>query len=156
MLVLFVLILSLLIFRGLGFLGVSLFNNWMDSTRFALAAMFLFTSTAHFNKMRHDLARMMPKAFPNPMPFVYLTGVFEVLGAIGILIPFTCSFAGFFLCLFLLCVFPANIRAARENMTIGGRPATELWLRIPMQLLFLVLLFWCTQPLRLFSLLLKI
>jgi uncharacterized membrane protein len=151
MLVLFVLVISLLVFRGIGALGVSVFATWVACTRYALAVMFLFTSTAHFNKMRHDLARMMPKVVSNPMAVVYFTGVCEILGAIGILIPRTRSLAGLCLVIFLLAILPANIKAARENLTIGGRTATALWLRIPMQILFLVLISWSTQPWALFS-----
>jgi uncharacterized membrane protein len=155
MLVLFVLLIPLLFFRALGGLGFSIFATWMASTRYALALMFLFTSTAHFTKIRHDLARMMPKAFSNPMTLVYFTGVCEILGAIGILIPRTRALAGFCLCVFLLAVLPANIKAARESLTIAGRPATTLWLRIPMQILFLVLISWSTRPWDLFSSLLQ-
>lgn len=151
MLVLFVLLTSLLAFRGLGTLGVSAFATWIACTRYALAVMFLFTSTAHFNKMRHDLARMMPNAFSNPMAMIYLTGVCEILGAIGILIPRTRSLAGLCLVVFLLAILPANVKAARDNLSIRGRPATALWLRIPMQILFLVLTSWSTQPWSLFS-----
>jgi uncharacterized membrane protein len=151
MLVLFVLVISLLVFRGIGALGVSVFATWVACTRYALAVMFLFTSTAHFNKMRHDLARMMPKVVSNPMAVVYFTGVCEILGAIGILTPRTRSLAGLCLVIFLLAILPANIKAARENLTIGGRTATALWLRIPMQILFLVLISWSTQPWALFS-----
>jgi uncharacterized membrane protein len=150
MLALLVLFASLLVFRASGAWGVSIFATWMNSTRFALAVMFLFTSAAHFTKMRHDLARMMPAALPNPMGLVYFTGVCEILGAIGILIPRTRVLAGFCLCIFLLAILPANIKAAREQLTIGGRAATALWLRVPIQILFLVLIFWCTQPRRLF------
>jgi uncharacterized membrane protein len=150
MLALFVLFASLLVFRGLGALGISIFATWIDATRFALAVMFLFTSSAHFTKMRHDLARMMPAIFPNPMGLVYFTGVCEILGAIGILVPRTRILAGFCLCIFLVAILPANIKAARDGLTIGGRAATVLWLRIPMQILFLVLIFWGTQPWRLF------
>jgi len=149
MLVLVVLVVSLLLFRGLGALGISAFENWVASTRYALAVMFLFTSTAHFTKMRHELARMMPSIFPNPMALVYFTGICEILGAIGILLTRTRSLAGLCLCLFLLSVLPANIKAAREGLTVGGRPATALWLRIPMQILFIALILWTTQPWRL-------
>jgi uncharacterized membrane protein len=151
MLVLIILSISLLIFRALGTVGISVFSTWVDCTRYALAVMFLFTSSAHFTKMRHDFARMMPKAIPNPMVMVYFTGCCEILGAIGILLPRTRSLAGLCLCIFLVCVLPANIKAARERLTIGGRAATELWLRVPMQVLFFVLVFWSTQPLRVFA-----
>jgi len=155
MLVLLVLVISLLLFRGLGALGISIFDTWVDSTRFALAAMFLFTGTAHFNKMRHDLVRMMPAFISNPMHLVYFTGVCEILGAIGILLPQSRSLAGFCLVIFLLAVLPANIKGSVDRVTIGGRPATALWLRIPMQILFLVLISWSTQPWRLWWFIVK-
>lgn len=132
-------------------MGVSAFETWIAATRYSLGVMFLFTSTAHFTKMRRDLARMMPKAVPHPMAMVYFTGVCEILGGIGILVPRTRSFAGLCLCVFLVCALPANIKAARESLTIGGRAATALWLRVPMQVLFFVLVFWSTQPWRLLS-----
>jgi uncharacterized membrane protein len=149
MLVLLVLLISLLLLRALGAFGISLFDTWTSSTRFALALMFLFSSAAHFNKMRQDLARMMPSVFSNPMPVVYFTGVCEILGAIGILVPQTRSLAGLCLLAFLLAVLPANIKAAREGVTLGGRPVTALWLCIPVQILFLVLISWSTEPWRL-------
>jgi uncharacterized membrane protein len=148
MLLLFILMGSLLLFRALGAAGISLFHTWTDSTRCALAVMFLFTSAAHFNKIRHELARMMPSIFPNAMALVYFTGVCEILGAIGILVPRTRSLAGLCLFVFLLAILPANVKASREHLTVGGRPATALWLRIPMQILFLVLICWSTQPWR--------
>ena len=111
--------------------------------------MFLFTSAAHFNEMRHDLVRLMPRALSHPMGIVYFTGVCEILGAIGIVVPRTRSLAGLCLCVFLLAILPANSKAARESLAIGGRAATSLWLRVPMQLLFLVLICWSTAPWRL-------
>jgi uncharacterized membrane protein len=149
MIILLVLFGSLLFFRGLGALGIPLFDNWHTSARFALAVMFLFTSSAHFNEMRHDLARMMPKIFHNPMGLVYFTGVCEILGAVGIVAPQTRSLAGLCLAVFLVAILPANIKAARERVTIGGRQATPLWLRVPMQILFLALVCWTTEPWRL-------
>jgi uncharacterized membrane protein len=104
--------------------------------------MLLFTSSAHFTAMRHDLARMVPPAIPNPMAFVYFTGLCEVLGAIGLLIPATRAAAALALILFFLAVLPANIHAARAGTTLRGRPATPLALRIPMQALFIALTLW--------------
>ncbi len=149
MIVLFVLFGSLLFFRALGALGISIFDSWPGSTRCALAAMFLFTSSTHFNRFRHDLARMMPSIFPRPMGLVYFTGICEILGAIGILVPRTRSVAGLCLVVFLLAILPANIKAAREHVFIASRPATPLWSRIPMQILLIALLCWTTEPWRL-------
>jgi uncharacterized membrane protein len=109
----------------------------MDSRRCALAAMFLFTSATHLSKIRQELAGKMASIFPNPMAQVYFTDVCEIFGAIGILVPRTRSLAGLSLFVFLLAILPANVKAARERLTVGGRPATALCLRIPMQILSL-------------------
>ena len=60
MLVLIVLLAAWLVFRGLGAAGVHALASWQDSARYALVVMFVFTATAHFNKMKHDLAQMIP------------------------------------------------------------------------------------------------
>jgi uncharacterized membrane protein len=117
-------------------------NSWPAATRVGLAVMLLFTASAHFTAMRHDLARMVPPAVPNPMAFIYLTGLCEILGAIGLLIPATRVAAAVALTLFFLAVLPANIHAARAGVTLRGRPSTPLALRIPMQILFIALTLW--------------
>ncbi len=81
MLVLIVLLVSWLVFRAVGAAGVHALASSQDSARYALVVMFVFTATAHFNKMKHDLARMIPAYFPRPLLLVYVTGVLELLGA---------------------------------------------------------------------------
>jgi uncharacterized membrane protein len=73
---------------------------------------------------------------------VYLTGVLEVLGAVGLLVPATRSFAGLGLVLLLVAMFPANVNAARKGMPLRGKLPTPLWLRLPMQLLFIGMTLW--------------
>jgi uncharacterized membrane protein len=145
MLVLFVLLGSLLIFRGLGGAGFQAFASWAASARYALAVMLVFTASAHFTRMREDLIRMMPKWVPWPRGLVYFTGVCELAGAIGLLIPSLRFVAGIALIAFFILVFPANVKAARSEVTLGGRAATPLWLRAPMQLLFIALTWWSIQ-----------
>jgi uncharacterized membrane protein len=140
-----VLVVSLLAFRGVGVAGVEALSSWAAATRWALAVMFLFTASAHFTALKEDLVRMVPKAVPYPRQVVYLTGICEVLGAIGLLVPSLQRAAGIALVLFLIAVFPANVHAARTAVTIRGKPATPLWLRLPMQLLFIGLTWWSTQ-----------
>ena len=84
---------------------------------------------AHFNKIRHDLARMVPSSFPQPMLIVHITGVCEFLGAAGLLIPRFRSLAGICLTLLLIGMFAANVNAALKGMTLAGKPVTPLWLR---------------------------
>ncbi len=145
MAVLIVLFASWNIFRGIGATGVSALATWRDSARYALVVMFLFTGVAHFNRMKHDLARMVPRVFPRPLLIIYITGVLEFLGAAGLLLPRFRSLAGISLIALLMAMFPANVRAAQERLLLRGKPATPLWLRAPMQVLFVGLLWWSSR-----------
>jgi uncharacterized membrane protein len=145
MLVLLVLVVSILLFRGLGFAGVSAFASWSAAVRDGLAVMLLFTASAHFTPMKEDLIRMTPQWVPRPRAMVFFTGLCEIAGAIGLVIPATRPAAGIALILFFIAVLPANIQAARAGITLRGRPATPLWLRLPMQILFIVLAWWSTR-----------
>ena len=104
--------------------------------------MLWFTAVAHFNSMRADLVRMVPPGVPNPELMVTMTGICEVLGAIGLLVPLTRRLAAALLIVLLAAVLPANIHAAREGLTIGGAAATSLWPRVALQLLFIGLVWW--------------
>jgi uncharacterized membrane protein len=145
MIVLIVLVVSLLVFRGIGALGAAPLDSWPAAARGGLVAMFALTSSAHFTRMRHELAAMVPKALGNGMAWVYFTGVCEIAGAIGILLPQFRHMAGLCLIALLVAMFPANVKAAQEKLKLGGKPATALWLRLPMQILFIGLLWWATR-----------
>ncbi len=107
--------------------------------------MFLFTASAHFTGLRHDLVRMVPPQVPWPDAVVFLTGVLEALGAVGILVRRTRRIASRALVAFLIAVLPANIYAAQSGVTLGGAPVTPLAWRVPMQVLFVLLVWWTTQ-----------
>jgi len=145
MLVLIVLVAFILLFRGLGFAGAPAFASWSSDVRDGLAVMLLFTASAHFTPMKEDLIRMTPPWVPLPRAMVFFTGLCELAGAIGLVIPATRRAAGIALILFFIAVLPANIHAARAKVTLRGRPATPLWLRVPMQILFIFLAWWSTQ-----------
>ena len=139
---LIVLVVSTLLGRLAGRLGVVGLQQWSAATRLGLAIMFLFTAAAHFNSMRADLVRMVPPSVPNPELMVTLTGACEVLGAIGLLIPRTRRVAAVSLVVFLLAVLPANIHAAQSALTLNGAPVTPLWPRICLQIVFIALVWW--------------
>ena len=144
MAVLIVLFASWLFFRALGAIGVPALATWQNSALYALAVMFVFTSIAHFNKMKHDLARMIPPSFPRPLWLVYITGGLELLGAAGLLLPKFRLLSGVCLIVLLIAMFTANVHAARNGISLRGKPVTPLWLRVPMQILFIALLWWST------------
>src|SRR5215472_13867565 len=109
-----VLVISTLLLKVIGVAGVDLLNSWTWSLRGGLALMFLFTASAHWGKRRGDLVAMVPSAFPRPDLMVSATGVLEILGAVGLLIPAIAPLASAGLALLLISLFPANVRAARE------------------------------------------
>jgi uncharacterized membrane protein len=142
MFIVVILIVMTLLARLAGAGGVEALDSWPAATRVGLCAMFLTTALAHFNSMKHDLARMVPPGVPYPLGMVYFTGVCEALGAIGLLLAPTRLYAAAGLLLLLLAVLPANIHAAKTGATLRGKPATPLIIRIPMQFLFIALTYW--------------
>jgi uncharacterized membrane protein len=75
---------------------------------------------------------------------IYLTGVLEIAGAIGLAIPESSTHGGLALMLMLLGLLPANIYAARAGVRLNGRPATALWFRVPLQIFWIALL-WAVR-----------
>jgi uncharacterized membrane protein len=135
-----VLIASTLIFRALGAAGVTALQSWTICLRAALAVMFLLTASAHWGKRRPDLIRMVPSQFPRPDLIVTVTGLLEILGALGLLFPATAKAAAVCLAMLLIGMFPANAHAARQRLTIGGKPVTPMPLRIILQIVFVAAL----------------
>ena len=140
MVVLIVLLVSWLVFRAIGAAACTLSPRGRIPPAMPLVVMFIFTATAHFNKMKHDLARMIPAYVPRPLLIVYITGVLELLGAAGLMLPQFRRLAGFCLIVLLVGMFSANVNAAQRHVTLRGKQATPLWLRAPMQILFIALL----------------
>ena len=137
---------STLLLRAAGALGVRPLRTWTASARGGLALMLLFTAASHFAPTtRADLVRMVPPVFGNPGLWVTLTGIAEIAGAVGLLVPATRRLAGICLVLLMVALFPANIHAARESLEIAGRPATPLPLRVAMQLLFVAWILWVSR-----------
>ncbi len=137
-----VLLASFLLFRGLLSRFAPAFRSHVTSLRWALAVMFLLTASAHFGGRRADLVRMVPAIFPDPALLVTLTGLAEILGAIGLVIPRVAPWAAGGLALLLLAMFPANVHAARAGLEIGGAPVTPLVPRTALQVVFLAAVLW--------------
>ncbi len=137
---LIVLIVASLAFWLAGQLGVTIFQHISTVLRTALALMFVLTASAHWGKRRPDLIRMLPPRFPRPDLLVTISGILEIAGAIGLLIPSTATAAAICLALLLVALFPANIHAARENLTIAGQPVPGIMMRTAIQIVFILAL----------------
>ncbi len=132
-----VLISALFALRAAGAMGVEFLGSWVSSLRAALGVMFCLTASAHWGKRRPDLIRMVPPSFPRPDLIVTVTGVLEILGAIGLQIPAFARAAGTCLAILLAAMFPANIHAARHNLTVAETVSTRLPIRAALQAVFI-------------------
>jgi len=83
---------------------------------------------------------MVPPTIPRPDLAVTTTGILELLGAAGLLLPATAPAAAACLAVLLIAMFPANVRASRERLKIGGSAATWLPLRTVLQIVFIAAL----------------
>lgn len=86
--------------------------------RFLLAGLFLGAGILHFANPQ-PFVNIVPPYLPAPWALVYISGVFEILGGVGLLVPFTRRWAGMGLVALLLAVFPANIHMALNNIPLG-------------------------------------
>ena len=134
MLPLIIVVTAFAVLRVTGAAGVRPLRNWRTCLRWALALMFLVTASGHWGSRRADLIAMVPPALPSPELLVTLTGILEIAGAAGLMIPRTSRLAAACLAVMLVAMFPANIYAARQGLSIGGRPVTALPLRTVVQI----------------------
>ena len=103
-----------------------------------------------FNHFRPKPAKIMAKMIPpllrfegplRPIALVYVTGVCEVLGGIGLAVPFTRPVAGVALALFLVAVFPANVYASQHPETFRAL-SIPFWPRLAAQVALIALIIW--------------
>lgn len=117
--------------------------SWSGALRLALVVMFVFTAMSHFvPRTRNDLIRMVPPFLPKSGLLVTLTGILELLGAAGLLVPQSTRLSAYALIALLVALFPANIHAARAHLAVAGRPAMSLILRLPLQVFWIATLWW--------------
>ena len=131
--------------RLAGAAGWRALDDWQAATRVGLAIMFVVTGTAHFTRTRVDLVRMVPPRLPRAAALVTLTGIAELAGAAGLLMPSMHRWAAYSLMLLLIALFPANLYAAKIGHRIAGRSHTRMALRLPLQLLWIGLLWWSAR-----------
>ena len=112
------------------------------SGRIAMSAMLLFTAVGHF-VFTKGMSMMLPDFIPFKTETVYITGIIEIVAAIGLFIPNLRIVTAWLLIVFFILVLPTNIYAALKHIdyqkgTFDGKGITYLWFRIPLQILFII------------------
>lgn len=114
--------------------------------RVLLALLVTAAGVMHFVRPEFFVA-VVPAYLPYPRALVYISGFFEIAGGIGLLIPAVSRLAAWGLVALFIAVFPANINMALNQTPINGvvYPAA-LWLRLPLQFVFIAWAYWLTKP----------
>jgi uncharacterized membrane protein len=115
----------------------------------ALAAIFYVAAgMLHFIKPDAYL-KIMPPCIPWHVAMVRISGGFEILGGLGLLLPQTRRAAAWGLVALLIAVFPANVYMATHPVEAGAASIAPVlrWGRLPLQLILAWWLLWCTRVL---------
>lgn len=88
--------------------------------------------------------RIVPPIIPYPLAAVYISGAFELLGAIGLCIKSTRRYAAYGLILLTVAVTPANIYMLQHAELFSEIPQWALIARLPFQLFLMWLIWWCS------------
>jgi uncharacterized membrane protein len=89
---------------------------------------------------------IMPPWIPWHLELVYLSGVFEVMGGVGVLIPRFRAMAGTGLVALLIAVYPANLHMAFNPHLFPGIPLAALYVRLALQFLAFYWAYTVTRP----------
>jgi uncharacterized membrane protein len=114
-------------------------------SRYAAAALFLGTGFLHLVRPA-PFAAIVPPYIPQHFAVVYISGIAELAGGIGLLMRRTRRLAAWCLALLLVAVFPANVYMAINHVQITAKPTPDyvLWGRLFLQ----PLLIWWILSLR--------
>lgn len=112
-----------------------------------VSAFFVFVGVNHFLNPAFFEA-IVPPYLPSPRLLVDLSGVCEIAGGIGILVPALRQPARWGLIALLIAVFPANLHMALNPQPFvdSGFPLWALYLRLPLQGVLILWVFWSGKP----------
>ncbi|MCP5161408.1 MAG: DoxX family protein [Hahellaceae bacterium] len=107
-------------------------------------AWFMGGGIGHFTHTEF-FVNIMPDYLPLHYEAVYISGVFEILGAIGLIFLATRRWAGYGLILLTLCVTPANLYMWMHPERFADVPEWALSVRLVIQVMLLACIWWSTQ-----------
>lgn len=120
--------------------------KWKTALRWLLTVVMVGAGANHFISPDPYVA-MMPVELPRPLLLVYVSGVAEIAGGFGLILPATRRLAAWGLIALFVAVFPANLNMALNELPLGTTtvPTWALWARLPLQIVFIVWAYWFTR-----------
>jgi len=117
--------------------------------RWLMTVFMTFAGVMHFVKPAGFVA-MVPAQLPAPLLLVQVSGVAEILGGLGLILPQTRRLAAWGLIALFIAVFPANVNMAVNHLPLDGKPVAPalLWARLPLQLVLIAWAAWYARPTR--------
>ncbi len=110
---------------------------------FLLSFAFVWVGITHFTGPEFFVA-IVPPYLPAPLALVYISGVAEIAGGLGVLLAATRRWAGWGLIALLVAVYPANIHMALHPEDFPEASAGALYVRLAFQLVFFAWVWWAT------------
>jgi uncharacterized membrane protein len=110
------------------------------------AVFYIAAESLHFIKPAPYL-RIIPAYIPRHAAMVRISGAFEILGGLGLLVPATRRAAAWGLVMLLIAVFPANLYMSVHPVEAGAAGIAPVlrWGRLPLQALLVWWLVWGTR-----------
>jgi uncharacterized membrane protein len=113
-------------------------------TKLPLTALLVGAGSMHF--VRSDFfMKIMPPYLPQPLLLVHISGVFEIVLGLLLLVPQYARFAAWGIIALLIAVFPANIYLYQHQEIVPASPLVHL-LRLPLQGLLILWAYGYTRP----------
>ncbi|MCL1495856.1 MAG: DoxX family protein [Pseudanabaena sp. Salubria-1] len=112
-----------------------------------LLAIFMITAGTLHWVTPDPFVKIVPSFLPYPLALVYISGVFEILGGVGLLVPPVSQAAAWGLIALFIAVFPANINMAVNRIQMDGILDSDLlrWGRLPLQAVLIAWAWWYTK-----------
>ena len=108
---------------------------------YVMGIFYIIVGIKHFQDPNW-FVQIVPPILPYKYELVYISGFFEVLLGILLMIPKFQSIAAKGLMALLICVYPANIYLAQTNGGALGISPLIAWGRLPFQFVFIGLAYW--------------
>jgi len=112
--------------------------------KWLFAAIFVSAGTLHWLRPEF-FVKVMPSYLPWHLQLVYISGIFEIVLGVMLLIPKCQVLAAWGLVALLIAVFPANVHMALNASDYPQFPAALIWLRLPLQGVLIAWAYWFTR-----------
>ena len=114
-----------------------------SALRYVMAGFYIWAGISHFTRPEFFLS-LLPAYMPLHTELVYLSGIAEIVLGVLVAIPRTAMFAGWCIIAMLIAFLPVHVHMLVNNHLYPEAPTSALWLRFPLQAIFILWAYWYT------------